>query len=79
MAAVTLDASTTASGARVYSLPEEQTAQPRVAFTTRAWDVIAAWTARLVADRCAMRVQLQVANGGHPDPDPVCAGQGAAK
>jgi len=40
---------TTASGARVYSLPEEQTAQPRVAFTTRAWDVSAAWTARLGA------------------------------
>ena len=71
---MTLDASATASGAVVYSLPEEQTASPRVAFTTRAWAAIGAWTARLVADRCAMRAQLQVANGGKPDPDPVCQG-----
>jgi hypothetical protein len=74
MACVELDSSTTASGATVFSLPEEETAQPRLAYTQRAHDAIRAWVARLVADRCAMRVQLQVANGGAPDPDPVCAG-----
>jgi hypothetical protein len=72
MACVELDASTTASGAKVYSLPDEQTAQPRVAYTALAHASIVAWVSRLLADRCAMRAQLQIANGGKADPDPVC-------
>jgi hypothetical protein len=75
MSIVELDVSPTASGAKVYSLPEEQTAQPRVAYTVLAHAAIVAWVARLLADRCAMRVMLQIANGGKADPDPVCAGQ----
>lgn len=71
---VALDASTTASGATIYSLETEQTAQPRFAFTARAWTVLHGLVERLIADRCAMRAQLQVANGGAATPDPICRG-----
>jgi hypothetical protein len=74
LAAVTLETSRTPRGVLVYSLPTEDSAVPSLAFTDQAWLAFMAWKDRLLADRCAMRVQLQVANGGQPDPDPVCAG-----
>jgi hypothetical protein len=72
-----LDSSSTKHGVTVYSLPAEEEAVPRTAFTVRAWAAYRAWLDQVLADRCAMRAQLQVANGGPADPDPVCTPQAA--
>jgi hypothetical protein len=56
----------------IYSLPSEDTAVPSIAFTDSAWIAFTQAHSRLLADRCAMRAQLQVANGSAASPDPVC-------
>jgi len=69
----TLDQQTTrSSGALVFSAPDEAEAIPRVAFTERAFALVSRHFWQVLRDRCAMRAQLQVANGGRPDPDDAC-------
>jgi len=67
-----LDVSPTPAGKVVFSLPEETSAIADVGLTQRAWTATVEYWVRILRDRCMMREMLQVANGGAPDPDPVC-------
>jgi len=72
MEAMKLDVSATPSGKVVFSLSEEATASADVGLTQRAWTATVEYWVRILRERCMMREMLQVANGGRPDPDPVC-------
>jgi hypothetical protein len=72
-----LDATVLASGAQIFSLPSEAQAIPRVGFTQAAWEQTTTYFGQILRDRCAMRAELQVANGGKATPDGVCTPQGA--
>jgi hypothetical protein len=57
-----------------YSLPTETPATTVVGdvWSRGAAQQRDAFWQRVLRDRCAAREALQVANGGKPDPDPVC-------
>ena len=72
MEPIALDVSSSASGHTIFSLRDEATAIPHVGLTQRAFAGLLEYWTRILRERCAMREMLQVANGGAPDPDPVC-------
>ena len=64
----------TSGGVTEWSLPTEASANARMGeiWTQGAVMQRDAFWQRVLRDRCAAREALQIANGGAPDPDPVC-------
>ena len=59
-------------GGMILSVPGEEEIVPRVAFTAQAWAAMQTWLRLILAERCLMRAELQIANGGVAEPDGVC-------